>query len=361
MDIISNLFDMAPFVALFITLSLGYMVGKITIGRFVLGGVAGTLLMGVIIGQFGVQIDPGVKSIFFALFIYAVGYQGGAQFFKALNFRTINILLSAVVMTVSGLLCVLAAAWLFDLDRGTAAGLAAGGLTQSAIIGTAGDAIARLGGVSEEAKHLMQTNVAVGYAVTYIFGSLGPILMVTWVFPTLMKWDIRAEAIKMAEANSDGNAELGAGEFNAMTKLETRAFEIKAESKVNGLTLAQINQDSIDACIEVIERDGKAIEADKFTKFQQGDVLVITGTRKAIGQLKGDSVGSEVVLPEEYEVIEENRQLIADNKQLIGRTLGQIKSEANKGTYRGVYVTDYLREGVSIPVHADLVVKKNDV
>ncbi|MEZ9541445.1 aspartate-alanine antiporter [Vibrio sp. 10N.286.48.C11] len=361
MDIISNLFDMAPFVALFITLSLGYMVGKITIGRFVLGGVAGTLLMGVIIGQFGVQIDPGVKSIFFALFIYAVGYQGGAQFFKALNFRTINILLSAVVMTVSGLLCVLAAAWLFDLDRGTAAGLAAGGLTQSAIIGTAGDAIARLGGVSEEAKHLMQTNVAVGYAVTYIFGSLGPILMVTWVFPTLMKWDIRAEAIKMAEANSDGNAELGAGEFNAMTKLETRAFEIKAESKVNGLTLAQINQDSIDACIEVIERDGKAIEADKFTKLQQGDVLVITGTRKAIGQLKGDSVGSEVVLPEEYEVIEENRQLIADNKQLIGRTLSQIKSEANKGTYRGVYVTDYLREGVSIPVHADLVVKKNDV
>ncbi|MFA0049268.1 aspartate-alanine antiporter [Vibrio sp. 10N.261.51.F11] len=361
MDIISNLFDMAPFVALFITLSLGYMVGKITIGRFVLGGVAGTLLMGVIIGQFGVQIDPGVKSIFFALFIYAVGYQGGAQFFKALNFRTINILLSAVVMTVSGLLCVLAAAWLFDLDRGTAAGLAAGGLTQSAIIGTAGDAIARLGGVSEEAKHLMQTNVAVGYAVTYIFGSLGPILMVTWVFPTLMKWDIRSEAIKMAEANSDGNAELGAGEFNAMTKLETRAFEIKAESKVNGLTLAQINQDSIDACIEVIERDGKAIEADKFTKLQQGDVLVITGTRKAIGQLKGDSVGSEVVLPEEYEVIEENRQLIADNKQLIGRTLGQIKSEANKGTYRGVYVTDYLREGVSIPVHADLVVKKNDV
>ncbi|WP_264875815.1 aspartate-alanine antiporter [Vibrio agarivorans] len=361
MSLISDLFNLSPFIALFITLSLGYLVGKITIGRFVLGGVAGTLLMGVVIGQFGVHIDPGVKSIFFALFIYAVGYQGGAQFFKALNFKTINILLSAVVMTVSGLLCVLAAAWMFDLDRGTAAGLAAGGLTQSAIIGTAGDAIGRLGGLTEEAKHLMQTNVAVGYAVTYIFGSLGPILMVTWVFPTLMKWDIRAEAIKMAEANSDGKAELGAGEFNAMTKLETRAFEIKAESKVNGLTLAQINQDSVDACIEVIERDGKAIEADKFTKLQQGDVLVITGTRKAIGQLKGDSVGSEVVLPEEYEIIEENRQLIADNKQLIGRTLGQIKSAANKGTYRGVYVTDYLREGASIPVHADLVVKKNDV
>ncbi|MDR9826489.1 aspartate-alanine antiporter [Vibrio sp. FNV 38] len=361
MSIISELFNLSPFIALFITLSLGYLVGKITIGRFVLGGVAGTLLMGVVIGQFGVHIDPGVKSIFFALFIYAVGYQGGAQFFKALNFKTINILLSAVVMTVSGLLCVLAAAWLFDLDRGTAAGLAAGGLTQSAIIGTAGDAIGRLGGLTEEAKHLMQTNVAVGYAVTYIFGSLGPILMVTWVFPTLMKWDIRAEAIKMAEENSDGKAELGDGEFNALTALETRAFEITADSSLKGKTLAQVNQDSINACIEVIERDGQQLEFDKFLKLQQGDVLVVTGRRSAIAQIQGASFGKEVTLPEGYEVIEENRQLIADNKQFIGRTLGQIKSEANKDTYRGVYITDYLREGSSIPVSADLVVKKNDV
>lgn len=73
MDFVHTLIQSSPFIALFITLSLGYLVGKITIGRFVLGGVAGTLLMGVLIGQFGVHIDPGVKSIFFALFIYAVG------------------------------------------------------------------------------------------------------------------------------------------------------------------------------------------------------------------------------------------------------------------------------------------------
>ncbi|MEZ9630538.1 aspartate-alanine antiporter [Vibrio breoganii] len=361
MSIISDLFNLSPFIALFITLSLGYLVGKITIGRFVLGGVAGTLLMGVIVGQFGVNIDPGVKSIFFALFIYAVGYQGGAQFFKALNFKTINILLSAVVMTVSGLLCVLVAAWLFNLDRGTAAGLAAGGLTQSAIIGTAGDAIGRLGGLTEEAKHLMQTNVAVGYAVTYIFGSLGPILMVTWVFPTLMKWDIRAEAIKMAEANSDGQQVLGEGEFNALTKLETRAFKIDSDSSLKNKTIANINQDSINARIEIIERDGKELDADRYSVVQEDDVLVITGTREAIYQVQQAAIGEEVVLPSDYQVIEENRQLIADNKKLIGRTLSDIRSDANAGTYRGVYVTDYIRQGNSIAVTPDLVVEKNDV
>ncbi|PTP27127.1 aspartate-alanine antiporter [Vibrio splendidus] len=361
MDIISNLFDMAPFVALFITLSLGYMVGKITIGRFVLGGVAGTLLMGVIIGQFGVDIDPGVKSIFFALFIYAVGYQGGAQFFKALNFRTINILLSAVVMTVSGLLCVLAAAWLFDLDRGTAAGLAAGGLTQSAIIGTAGDAIARLGGVSEEAKHLMQTNVAVGYAVTYIFGSLGPILMVTWVFPTLMKWDIRAEAIALEEKNSSGKRELAPGEFNAVTALVTRAFKVSFGDKLVGNTLAQLNDTSLSACIELIERDGHELNADKFTVLKEGDIIVVTGRRNAVQELQGSAHGKEVSLPESYEIIEENRQLIADNHKLVGQSLREIKQHSNEGLYRGVYITDYIREGVPLALTPELVVKKNDI
>ncbi|MEZ8156317.1 aspartate-alanine antiporter [Vibrio splendidus] len=361
MDIISNLFDMAPFVALFITLSLGYMVGKITIGRFVLGGVAGTLLMGVIIGQFGVDIDPGVKSIFFALFIYAVGYQGGAQFFKALNFRTINILLSAVVMTVSGLLCVLAAAWLFDLDRGTAAGLAAGGLTQSAIIGTAGDAIARLGGVSEEAKHLMQTNVAVGYAVTYIFGSLGPILMVTWVFPTLMKWDIRAEAIALEEKNSSGKRELAPGEFNAVTALVTRAFKVSSGDKLVGNTLAQLNDTSLSACIELIERDGHELNADKFTVLKEGDIIVVTGRRNAVQELQGSAHGKEVSLPESYEIIEENRQLIADNRKLVGQSLREIKQHSNEGLYRGVYITDYIREGVALALTPELVVKKNDI
>jgi AspT/YidE/YbjL antiporter-like protein len=149
-----------------------------------LGGIAGTLLVGVVIGQLGVNIDAGIKGIFFALFIYAVGFQGGPQFFHALNRRSLSQLASAFVMCFTGLLCVLGAAWLFGLDRGMAAGLAAGGLTQSAIIGTAGDAIGKLG-LSAASTKTMQTNVAVGYAVCYIFGSLGPIIMVSWFLPAM--------------------------------------------------------------------------------------------------------------------------------------------------------------------------------
>ena len=123
MTILHQLLKDEPLLALFATIALGYLAGKIKIRSFVLGGIAGTLLVGVIVGQLDVQSDGGIKTIFFALFIYAVGYQGGPQFFHALNRRSLNQLASAFVMCLTGLLCVLAAAWMFGLDRGMAAGL----------------------------------------------------------------------------------------------------------------------------------------------------------------------------------------------------------------------------------------------
>ena len=75
MNMLHELFKSEPLLALFITIALGYLVGKIKIGSFVLGGIAGTLLVGVVIGQLGIDIDSGIKNIFFALFIYAVGFK----------------------------------------------------------------------------------------------------------------------------------------------------------------------------------------------------------------------------------------------------------------------------------------------
>ncbi|MFM9526467.1 aspartate-alanine antiporter, partial [Listeria monocytogenes] len=70
------------------------------------------------------------------------------------------------VLAVSGLATVVVLAKLFGLDKGIAAGIAAGGLTQSAIIGTGSSAIEKLGLAADETARL-QANVAIGYAVTY--------------------------------------------------------------------------------------------------------------------------------------------------------------------------------------------------
>jgi AspT/YidE/YbjL antiporter-like protein len=246
-----QIFTSQPLLALFTTIALGYLVGKIKIGSFVLGGIAGTLMAGVVIGQLGINIDNGIRSIFFGLFIYAVGFQGGPEFFHALNMRSLNQLASSFVMCFVGLLCVLAAAWMFGLDRGMAAGLAAGGLTQSTILGTAGDAIAELG-LSPTLTKTMQTDLAVGYAVCYIFGSLGPIVMVSWFLPAIMKWNIRQEALKLAKRLSGGHAALEPGQFNAVQGIATRIYEVAQDSKAVGKTALAIDQELSDPSLEAI-------------------------------------------------------------------------------------------------------------
>ena len=358
MPIISHLFTSQPLIALFVTIALGYLVGKIKVGSFVLGGIAGTLLVGVVIGQLGIQLDSGVKAIFFALFIYGVGFQGGPQFFHALNRRSLNQLASAFVMCVTGLLCVLIAAWVFDLDRGMAAGLAAGGLTQSAIIGTAGDAIAKLG-LTPELTKIMQTNVAVGYAVCYIFGSLGPIIMVTWFFPAIMKWNIRDEAVKLASTLSGGHAELDPGQFNAVRSVATRFYQVSPGASAADKTVLEIDTALGDASIERLERDGKPLELLDTTRVLAGDQVTVTGTTAA---MLGSAaiLGDELATPVGYQVVEENRELILTNPKLSHRDVAEIHDHVNIATRHGVFLTRARRMGLDLPLLPKLQLKTGD-
>ena len=47
-----------PELAIFLTLSVGYALGKIRLGSFELGSVTGVLLAGIIIGQLDITIAP---------------------------------------------------------------------------------------------------------------------------------------------------------------------------------------------------------------------------------------------------------------------------------------------------------------
>jgi putative transport protein len=358
MNFLHQLLTSQPLLALFVTIALGYVVGKIKIGSFVLGGIAGTLLVGVVIGQLGININSGISSIFFALFIYAVGFQGGPQFFHALNMRSLNQLASSFVMCLVGLLCVLAAAWLFGLDRGMAAGLAAGGLTQSAILGTAGDAIGKLG-LSPTLMKTMQTNVAVGYAVCYIFGSLGPIIMVSWFLPIIMKWNIRKEAVQLAKRLSGGHAELEPGQFNAVRGIATRIYEVAQDSKVVGKAVLAIDKELSDASVEAVFREGKTLELTDALPILAGDRIAITGTTKVL-ETAADFFGQEVTAPDGLLVVLENREIILTNRALTGIQVGKIHERVNVDTRHGVFLMAVKRMGLDLPLLNKLELESGD-
>ena len=82
LSVLADAFRRNPELAFFLALALGFLLGRIRLGKFTLGPVLGTLLAGVVIGQMGVAVPGVVKTIFFDFFLFATGYKVGPQFFR---------------------------------------------------------------------------------------------------------------------------------------------------------------------------------------------------------------------------------------------------------------------------------------
>lgn len=74
MDIISN-----PIFALFVIITLGFMVGNIRI-KGVSFDVSAVIFVALIFGHFGVTIPPEIERMGMVLFIFTVGIQAGPGF-----------------------------------------------------------------------------------------------------------------------------------------------------------------------------------------------------------------------------------------------------------------------------------------
>src|SRR5512145_2329911 len=74
-----------PELAIFLALAIGFVVGPRKLAGFSLGNVTATLLAAVLIGQAGIAVPGPIKSTFFMLFLFAVGYGAGPQFFRGLG------------------------------------------------------------------------------------------------------------------------------------------------------------------------------------------------------------------------------------------------------------------------------------
>ncbi len=358
MEWLHELFKKSPEMALFLSLAVGYAIGKIKFGKFQLGGVAGSLLVAVVVSQVGVQIDSGVKAVLFALFIYAVGFESGPQFFSSLGRQSIKEIVLAAVMAISGLITVVVMAKLFGLDKGLAAGVAAGGLTQSAIIGTAGDAIAKLGLSADETTRL-QGNVAVGYAVTYVFGSFGAILVCVNILPKLMGRSIRDDAIAAETAMQAGVKVLGPDQQDAAPSLVGRIYEVVDDSKRSIADIENANP-ATTITIERVKRDGRFIDPSPALVLHRGDVVLAVGRRDAV-VASAAQLGREVYAVEGMELTMLKRDIVLTNKDFDKKTVAQIREATAGGVRHGIYVVQISRMGSPLAMNPDTVVQVGDV
>src|SRR5438477_2605315 len=211
-----------PELAVFLTLAIGFLIGRVKLGSFSLGIVVGTLLAGVLIGQLDIKVPAIVKTIFFDLFLFTTGYKVGPQFFRGLKRDALSQVALTVVLCVTCLVAAFAAAKLLAYDMGTAAGLLAGAFSDWTVIGTAGEAIQRLALPPDEETRLVN-NIPIAYAVTYLIGTAGLVWFLPVIGPKLMRVNLKAEG-KRALGTTAGAAASEAWITSAAHRFDVRAY-----------------------------------------------------------------------------------------------------------------------------------------
>jgi putative transport protein len=353
MTVIAELLQGHPEIALFAALSLGFFLGKRKVGSFSLGTSAGVLLAGVLIGQLRIPIPALLKAVSFALFIFVVGYRVGPQFFRGLRGEGLRLAALALILAVTGLLTAYAAARLLGYDQGTAAGLLAGSLTQSAILGSAGDAIARLDR-GPEVKRLLSDNVSVAYAVTYLFGTAGVAWFLSRVGPRLLGVDLAAACAALGRGSGE-DGEAVPCEIPARGPFLIRAF------RAQGPPWAMATVGEVEAAhsgrvlIERIRHRGGLLEADPQTFIHPGDTLAVAGHHDELFPLL-KAIGEEVDDPELLAFPLETVHVVVTSKTADSRTLEELL----RARGRGVSITRLTRAGREMPLIAGRHVHRGD-
>src|SRR6185295_19312698 len=335
----------APEVFLLLAVAIGTMLGRIRIRGFAIGATACTLIVAVILGEFGTIVIPSLlKAILFGLFVFTIGYRSGPEFFASLNLQTLSQVVLALVMGVSGLIVILAFAFTLHFDPGTAAGLGAGALTQSSMMGTASGALEQLGLSADRLKQ-EQANIAAGYAVTYILGYILVLLFVPLAAPRLMGIDLRQEAAKLEAALAGGAP---AKPRNLIyRRLQARGYRVStAASRTVGELEAQIGRRAV---IERILRGGEEVALSPDTTLEAGDEILLAGPSAevvAAAPMIGAEIDGEHLM---REVHGDAVEVLITARERHGRTLADIVERLGDEAH-GVFLRSLTRRGQDAPI-----------
>jgi putative transport protein len=333
---------------LFLVLGSGYLIGKVRLGSFSFGPVAGVLFAGLFLGNFDLRISTDTQLIGFAMFIFSVGYQAGPRFFAVLKEDGAKYAMLAVVVAGTGFSVAVIGATLLTLQPGTSAGLLAGGLTSSPTLAAATDTVQQgMMRIPEGwTKDAIINNIATGYAITYIFGLAGLITVIK-LLPQWLNIDLAVEAQRLsAESATDQKP----------VNVTTRCYRVTNED-ITRLTVAELREKYWDKITVVtLTRDGKRKRLSEFDHMQLGDHLEVIGPREFFVDV-APMFGEEIPMDWQISDVVDTAQVVVLNKSVIGQTLGDIQIPRRFG----LMLVRITQLGVEVPHSNDIELGKGDI
>ena len=340
---------------LFLVIGIGYLLGNIRFGEISVGPTIGVLLAALVFGHYQLAVPSEFGTFGFALFIFSVGLQAGPGFFSAFREDGPRYIALAAVVAASGFAIAYGSSLVFQFESGFEAGLLAGGLTSTPTLAGAQDAIrSGLANIPDgmSAKTVMN-NVNVGYALTYLIGTIVIIIVVRYA-PKMMHLNLEA----MARTYAKEKGMLGKRK-NAATTAETlpiiRAYQITSTGI--GKTIDQRRAELNKAAVALrVRRGNQLLDAEPQLVMEEGDVISLLASL-SVHQWARDTLGFEEVLdPELLDYRINAHELVVINPRLVGKRLSELELPKNNGCF----ATELVRAGVELPLTDEVVLLKGD-
>jgi putative transport protein len=343
-----------PSLCLFLSILLGSILGRFHVKGVGFGSVVGTLIAGILIGILAEpELPDMLRWAFFYLFLFAIGYSVGPQFFGSLKRDAIPQIVLTLVVAVSGLLSVVAVSAIFDFDEGLAVGLLSGAMTQSAALGAGLSAISELP-ISDAAKTTMIANAPLADAITYGFGDFGLILFLTWLGPKLMRADLKSDAKALEQQLSGGKS----GPIASTAYLGLRGYRIEnAAVAASNVAALEERYAAERLSVQRVQRDGQLLTVAPALGLKIGDWLLVSARRGAFLQL-AQHIGPEIDDAALLAVPVQTVSVVVTSAAVIGATLDAL---AQNPRARGIYLESLQRGTQLMPHEPWTVVQRGDI
>ena len=360
-DWIIEVFRQNQVIPIFLTLGLGFWLGGLKYKSFSLGPVTATLIVGVIIGQIGIPISDTVKSVAFMLFLFAIGYSVGPQFFRSLKGEGLKQIGFALVECVIVIATTVGICRLLGYNKGIAVGVFAGSQTVSAVIGVGSDTIRSLGLPDDETRRLISF-IPACYAVCYVFGTIGSAWIIANLGPVLLGGlkKVKEETRRLEEEMNTGDFTPDPGQIIANRPVSFRAYRVEAEFFDKPRTVKELElylkSRGMRHFVERLRISGEILDPDPKIRVRKGDVIVLSGRRESIVR---DTawIGPEVSDHELLTFGTENLPVVVSKSGADGITLEKLRKQS---FMHGVMIHKVVRNDIPLPLHKKLRLEKGD-
>jgi putative transport protein len=290
-------FFSSDYMILFLIISLGILIGKINIKGISLDTSA-IFFVALFFGHWGFSIPLIIQQIGLIFFMFSIGIQAGPGFFESFKKQGKQLLLVALVLSLSGGIITIVLSKIFHIDILLAVGLFSGSLTSASSLAVT-------------LENTQSALPSIGFGISFPFGVIAVVLL-TRLSPKIFNIDLkREESLHLEDVSAD------------YPKIITKNYTVEnpeiCNKSIGELKLRSITNTNI---IKLYQK--YSINSPKAsTVLNMGDIIRASGSKDHLLKLE-NLIGKEtnIVLPasRKYTI----KHFIVTNNKIISKPLGQL-------------------------------------